>query len=183
MSNMTTDKSHPDTWYVTFGLGTPNGSTYSEILVDRETSSFCAPEEIERRVRDAVVTRYGTEWAFLYAPHEAHRAKLRATLRERIDLQGNVVEPTEDEWREALADPGRVEFVVIGRNGYRVILGHDIGAHEQAEIQTTSEIHRQEYRSGWPGEESTVHYEPIPLGRTFGMTVEIKTVRVPEVQD
>jgi hypothetical protein len=95
MSNMTTDKSHPDTWYVTFGLGTPNGSTYSEILVDRETSSFCAPEEIERRVRDAVVTRYGTEWAFLYAPHEAHRAKLRATLRERIDLDGEVVEPTE----------------------------------------------------------------------------------------
>jgi hypothetical protein len=120
MSNMTTDKSHPDTWYVTFGLGTPNGSTYSEILVDRETSSFCAPEEIERRVRDAVLTRYGTEWAFIYWPHEAHRAKLRATLRERIDLHGRPVEsaPSIRAYEEKLQydrDSGELQTLIDGQ--------------------------------------------------------------------
>jgi hypothetical protein len=183
MYNMTTDKTHPDSWYVTFGLGTPNGSTYSEILVDRKTASLWTSEEITHRVENAVRARYGNDFAFIYWPHEKYRATLRATLRERIDLNGEVVKPSDEMVREALADAGRVEFVVIGRNGHRVTLGYDIGAHEQAEIQTVNEIHRQEYRSGWPWEEPTVHHEPIPLGRTFGMTVETKTVRVPEVRD
>jgi hypothetical protein len=80
--------------------------------------------------------------------------------------------------REAMDNPARVEFTVIGQDGYKVVLGYPIGAHEDAEITVTTDIHRNEYRSGWFDPQP--YYEPIPTGRTITWTLETKTVRVPE---
>jgi hypothetical protein len=68
-----------DPWYVTFGLGTPAGGMYSEVIIPEELD---VPREFrELVVRHAIMETYGTNWAFTYPPDLPPGESIR---RERI---------------------------------------------------------------------------------------------------
>jgi hypothetical protein len=70
------------TWYVTFGLGTPDGRTYTEVKV----RASLPRDEQDLAVRHAVVMRYGRNWAFNYPPEDFDDSIARYNLRLRETL-------------------------------------------------------------------------------------------------
>jgi hypothetical protein len=69
-------------WFITFGLGSPDGRTYTEIQVP----ALMERREQERLVRATVIGRYGRQWAFDYPPEDFDSAisQYGLTLREKL---------------------------------------------------------------------------------------------------
>lgn len=69
-------------WYITFGLGTPDGKTYTEIRVP----AYLPTEDQEAQARAAAFRRYGRQWAFHYPPEDFDDciATYNLTLREVV---------------------------------------------------------------------------------------------------
>lgn len=77
---------------------------------------------------------------------------------------------------QAMDDVAEVRVTVIGRNGFELRMNYPIHETENAEFQTSTEIHRNELRSAWTDDP---FYEPLSTGRTITWTVETKYVRAP----
>lgn len=66
-------------WYITFGLGTPDGQLYTEVRVSADLDV----REQGEAVRQAVYARYGRAWAFDYPPEQFEDAIAAYNLRLR----------------------------------------------------------------------------------------------------
>jgi len=100
-------------WYVTHGLGTPAGGTYTEVAFARHTplATGIPPAEqsrevLEQVVRSSIRELYGNRWAFHYPPEEYGEAigRWQLSLRERLVV-------THIEWWESKPDDEREPYV------------------------------------------------------------------------
>jgi hypothetical protein len=77
-----------ETWYVTFGVGTPDGQLYTEVKVPLDNALFRV--EREELARKTTFERYGKAWAFIY-PHEQYLDSIgRYNLRLRETITAKV---------------------------------------------------------------------------------------------
>jgi hypothetical protein len=61
----------PGSWFITFGLGKPAGSTYTEVVLAPEVRAAGHPERVvDEAVRAVAAELYGTAYAFTYRPEQ-----------------------------------------------------------------------------------------------------------------
>jgi len=71
-------------WFITFGLGRPAASTYTEVVLAPSVREADLPEAVlEVVVRGVAAELYGSAYAFMYRPEQYESAIGRFSMRRR----------------------------------------------------------------------------------------------------
>jgi hypothetical protein len=81
---------HPSSWFVTHAFGTPAGGTYTEVLINDDSSAAAVESVLDAIVRHLAEELYPRLWAFHYRPDQYADSIERHGLirRERVLVEG-----------------------------------------------------------------------------------------------